>query len=687
MKIKNCLLIITFATVFMYSCIDPPEDFVAPIWNVDFNAPLTSRSYTLEEAIESDTSITWITDSNNPDNIGLLVFSDRNDLERITIEDNLTVDDFSSQTSEVIGSVKIDDVDPFQTFISVQEWVNIPPGTSSAFPENRSNLISEFSEIDEFVSVTFKNGNLNLNFVNKLPVEIQFEEIQIRRTSNNALVLEVTENLPLIVPAESQNATQIDLSETTFYNDLLVDLVVFSEGSNGEVVTIENDAGFDVVSTLSDLEISRTTAVLPEQDPFVEVSTAKIDDSTFVETATFKQGSFEIVFDNFIDLAIDIDLKIENLVDPSGNAFLRNINLARKEANKIISISNLENWKIQTKTPGTPTNEIGYEATVAPRNSDDPRELSEEDSISISVNFNNMSFSSIEGRFKPTSFDIDETNFDFDFGNFNDRFTMEQMVFAQPNIILNLTSTALVDIDLNAELIGSNDTQSESLLLNNLRINRDDQTRIDLNDFGLTNFLNSFSGSLPNNFLIRGEATANPNYAPGSAKSEDFVEGFTEVEIPLFIGITGGSIKDTVDIDLGELDENDLDNVNQAELTIELTNGIASTARMTAFVLDENGVRTLNIPTETNQKDFIEVAAPSVDTNGNVISDATNTEILSLTGDDIKKIINGSKLGVEIELETPPSSSTNPVKFKNTDKISFRVSVSGNYNTDFDNEE
>ncbi|MGD8777342.1 MAG: hypothetical protein PVH88_00085 [Ignavibacteria bacterium] len=686
MKIINYLYI-SFITLFVISCIDPPEDFVAPIWNVEFNAPLTSRSYTLEEAIETDTSITWITSSDNTDNIGLLVFADTNELENIKIEDNLTLDDFSSQSSEVIGSIKINDVDPFNSFVTVEEFVGIPAGTSSTFPENRSNIQNEFSEIDEFVSVDMSGGTINLNFVNKLPVELQFERVQIKRLSTNELLLEITDNLPLVVAKNSQGDMQLDLSGVVFYEDMMVDLTVYTSGSNGEIVTIEDDAGFDVVSSISNLEISRTTAVLPEQDPFTEINTSTMDDSTFVETATFNNGSFEIMIDNFMDLAMDVEINIENLFDPSGNSFSRDVSLSRKETNKTISVGDLNGWKIKTTNPGNPTNEIEYKAIFTVQESDDARELSENDSVSVEVKFENSDFSFIEGKFKPTSFDINETNFDFDFGNFNDRFTTETIEFAQPSIYLNLTSTANIDIDLNAELIGTNGTQSESLFLNNVRVYGATKTKIDLNDYGLTDFLNSFTGKLPNQFYMTGTAIANPNYIYGSASSEDFVEGFTEVEIPLYIGINGGSIKDTVDIDLGDLDENDLENINDADLTIEVTNGIAATAKLTAFVLDDSGNITLYIPPSQNSVDYISIKAPSIDSDGNVTSKASNTEVFNLSGDDIKKIIYGKKMGVNIELDTRSTGSTDPVKFKNTDEISFRVSVTGNYKTDFDNED
>ncbi len=685
MNIKN-LFLVCLTSVIIFSCIDPPEDFIAPVWDVEVNVPLTSRSYTLEEAIESDTSITWITDQNDPNN-GVLVFTDVSDLEKIEIEDNLTLDDFSTQTSEVIGSVKIDDVEPFNTFISVEQFAGISGGTSTIFPENRSSIRSEFSDIGEFVSIDLSKGQLELDFDNSLPVELQFEKIEIRRVSNNELILEVTENLPLVVQQGSSNSLNLDLSGKSFYDDLLADITVYTPGSNGQTVTIQNNAGFNIASSLSNLEITRAVAVLPEQDPFVESSSSVIDDSTFVETAIFESGSFEININNFIDLGIDVEISIENLVDPSGNSFNRNVSLARKETNSSIRITNLKDWKIQTTTPGIPTNEITYEAVINVKTANDPRELNADDSISVNVNFTNIVLSSVEGKLKPTSFEIDETSFDFDFGDFRDQFSMEGINIEQPSVVLNFTSTALIDIDLDVEMIGSNGTQSETLMLEGIRINGATNTKVDLIDYGIKDFLNSFTGQLPNEFSITGNAIANPNYTTGMVKSTDFVTGTVEVEIPLYMGLNGGTVKDTVDIDFGEVDKNDLDNVNNADLTIEVTNGIPATAKFTAFVLDNSGRVTLNVPPPQNSIDFISIARPNVDVNGNVISPATNTEVVNLSGDDIQKIIDGLKLGVNVEFETSSNGSNTPVKFKYTDKISFKITINGNYRTDFDNKD
>lgn len=651
------------------ACVDVPSDIQPPRFDVVLNFPITDTTYTLDDALGDDSTLVA---SDDPNSIGLLVYKQTNDISTFYIEDNLSLNGFSTQASQVIGSVKINDVTPIKTGINVEDWANVSSGSSTVFPENVGEVNVGFPRIEQFKSVTLDGGNLIIKVLNRLPVDMELRGLQIINADDGTIVAERPASEVITMPALDSTTVIFDLTNKTVKDSLRYIGTLYTPGSSGQIVTIPAEAGTQLIASFDGLSISAVTAVLPAQDPFSKDSTVVIDDSTFIQSAVFEEGSFEISFDNNLDLDINLSLTIDNLLDPNSNSYTENVFLQARETNKKIGISDLSGWSISTLT-ADPTNELSYSAVISTVSSDQPKTLSKNDSVGINISFGSIVFRSVSGKIKPTTFTINESSFSFDLGDVKNSFNYTDINFNDPIIMLSLKSSANMEFGLNGILNGTNGIQSNTLNLNNILIASQGSNVIDLRDYGLKDFLNGFDSAIPDSFIFAGDATVNPNFTIGSVSKDDSVSGGISIEIPLDIGISGGTFVDTLEIDTLDISDEQINSINFAEITIEMTNEIPIEISFSGNVLDANKQPILAVPPSYNSITAISIKAPTVDSDGYVISPSQTKQVITLKGEDAKTFINNPTLAISLSLETPPVGTAQPVKFRNTDKISVKL--------------
>ncbi len=677
MKItKSITLIVLFiVSLFLSGCVNLPDNIAPPRYDVTLNFPLRDTTYTIDDAIGDDSTITV---SKNPNTLGMLSFSQTKNISTFKVEDNLTINGFSTHFSKVIGSVKINNVTPLSLGIRVEDWTsNVHSGSSMIFPENVGDLNIPFKKIQQFESVSLDAGSLKVKILNRLPVEIKLEGITIKNAVSGTIVVNkpATEVIDL-QPLDSAETT-FDLGGKTIEDSLMYIGRIYTPGSHGQEVTIPADAGTQITAYFSNLEISQVKAVLPQQDPFTREGTVSFDDSTYLKKAVFDEGSFKITFNNHLDLDIKLDLSIKNLKKADGSIFTESVTLGRNENNKVISVPSISGWAIESQDTNTPTNQLSYSATVTALASNEPRVLSKDDSISVQIDFNKITLRSVEGKLKPTNFNITESKFDLDMGDVKNKLSFQNINFNDPIIKLILSSSAKMDFELNSQLSATNGTQTKSMNLKNVIISSPGKNVIDLRDYGLKNFLNGFSKSLPDHFVFSGNAIVNPKYQIGKVTKDDSISGDVYIEIPLDIGIAGGGFKDTVNVEL----DKDTSNIaiNFVDLTLETTNAIPLNLVFRGEFLDTLNNPLFPLPPEGSSADSLVIPAPTVNTDGYVVTPGVNKQVIRITGSEAKRFMKNGKVAMEFKLFTPPPDRNTPVKFRNTDYISVKAYATAGY--------
>jgi len=670
MKKQKIIYFLTAIVLFLGGCMDKPTDFVAPRYDATLNFPIYDTTYTINDALKNSDVITV---SKNQSNLGLLYFNQSNSITSFKVGDNLNISDFNTNFSKKIGSVKINNVPPISLGIKVEDWTSLNSGDQVIFPEVSGNVNASFPRITQFKSVTLESGSIEVTLTNNLPIKIELRGIKIQNALNGSVVADRPASNPVALNPGDSSLITFDLTGKTIEDSLLYIGTIYTPGSNGQTVQLPNGAGTEITFRFNNLSIASVVAPLPAQKPFTRTGSVTFDDSTFLEKATFNSGSFLLTFNNYLDLDIHLTLDLPNLKKPDGTSYSTSITLNRKETNKSINISSLSGWSIETLTPGTPTNTISYSATISTDATNDVRTLSKNDSISVSIKFSNIALKRVEGKLKPTKFEVSKTNFDFDLGDFKNKFSFASINLNDPAILITLNSTAQMQLELDGQIFARNNSQSNTMTMNNVLINSPGKNVIDLRDYGLKDFINGFTGSFPNHFEFSGRAIVNPNYETGKVSMDDSLYGSIDISIPLDVGIKSGSFKDTVTVDSINISDNDIDAIQSATLTLEITNSVPVSLIFKGAVLEANTNSELfPLPPTGSSTDKIEIPAPTVDSKGNVTSPGHNVQSIKLTGEQAKQFIHNRKITINLTLSTP-ASNNNPVKFKNTDSISIKA--------------
>ena len=673
---KYIPLYIVFAlfSILNISCVDLPKDVIAPSWDIALNFPVTDSTITLDEMIGDDSTLVA---SEDPQSLGLLYFQDVNIIDPIFVDSNLTIDGFSTETSQVLGDISINTVEPITQNILVTDWAPaVAPGDSTIFPESENELEIPFPKIDSFTYAVLDEGGLKIVIKNNLPVTIQLKGLKIKNAIGKQTV--ASHSTTVVIPPEGMDSLQFVLDGKTIEDSLYYVGTIYSVGSEGNIVVIPETAGTEIIGSFDDLVVSKVQAIVPEQEPFTTDDSYAFDDSIRVEKAIFKDGSFSLTFNNNIDIDINLSITINNLMKSDGTVFTELISLSRNETNRIVSFNNLSDWEIVTLSPGTPTNKINYSAIVSPVESDQTSLLSKTDSVSINVKFDEVALKHVEGLIAPVKFDIDETDFNFDLGDFQEKFNYNEFIWGNPGIFLTLVSSANMQIEVAGNLNGSTSSASNNLDFT-LPLPGGGSSTFDLRNFGLIDFMNSFKDEIPNSFSFSGSATVNPNYISGSIENTDSVFGKINIEIPLNIGIAGGVFSDTLIVDSLDISDEEIDAINSITLVIELTNAIPVDLKISGAVLDEFNNQLFPFPPTYNVSPELIFNAPLVDDNGYVSEAFKSTQSVELRNEDAKAFISNPNLFLNIAINTSDSNNSLPVKFRNTDYINYKIYGKVNY--------
>jgi hypothetical protein len=625
-------------------------------------------------------------DYNNPSSLGSITFVQQENITKTSLAEDLKIDPFSSRASHTLGRIKLNAIDPITQDLTVEQigGQGLPGGSFVPVPSFQESIISSFQPSDDFAYIKFESGNLELEIKNYMPVDIEIRGYRIVNELTNVIVVS-NPNWITLIPNDAV-AQLFPLGDKTVRNSLRFECDVFSPGSDGQLVQIPDGQALSVgISILEDYEIKEVKAEIPAQDPIVKDSSISIDDSEQplkIQRAVVESGYLNMIIDNNFDLDILLEITIFNLKKPDGSVYSRTVNLLRKEQGKIISEPSLENWSFDNN--GFISDSVRYRFTAQTFPSTGMPVITNTDSINLNFDFSDFAIKSFSGKIPPTNFQIEESITQIDIGDFEEIFSFEEIEIANPDIIFSINSPATFELLLDAEIEISNGSQVNVLALENVLIQPAGGTNISLKDYGLSDALSTFTGSFPNQFKISGLATINPNYLSGTLSIVDSISGGLDIQIPLDIGISGGSITDTVELSMGDSDE--AEKLNFAIVTVELTNEIPIGLEMVGFLLDSTNSILLKLPPrklDDSNSDTIFVEPPEIDQLGNSLNAGYVKQELILYDDEVQKLFTSPNLLLNVKFYTPPDGSSVPVNFLVDDEVQFKIYAKASYRMDF----
>ncbi len=686
-KITNYTLLI-FIAFGLSSCFDVPDEFIAPAWDVEVNIPVSTKKYTLADIIKNEPN--FIVNTNDPTSLGKITYNQNIEFAKAGLNKGLVFESFESYTSQKIDEIKITDIDPITLDIDSEDLLpGASGGTDQNIPPFQVQLNSNFNVSSNFESITFASGELNFKIYNNLPVEIELRGFDVVNTLDGSVVFSRSANASdwIVIPPYDSSAIPISLDNKTVTGQLSFNSQVFSPGSGTEAVPIPTGAALSFTIELNEGFIVRSViAPLPVQGPIISQSSIAIqtgDQPTKFQRTVLDTGSFRITVDNHFDLDITLNLSIENLYRANGSQFNRTIALARKEMNKVIELSSMEGWVFDNN--GVPTEFLNYRLVIDTHDANDPRELAVNDSVSLHFYFGDIALRSFIGTITPTEVEIPSSTSELNLGELEETFSFNELAFDNPDIILQVNSPTTFEVLFNGQIDISNGTENNVLYLNDVLLQPSDITNIELQDYGLEEVINSFSNKFPNSYSLSGTATINPNYRLGSISATDSINGNLDLNLPLTAGIAGGLLIDTVKNTITD-DFEDIEKLNYAHLTLELTNEIPISIAFVGTFNDSAGTKVLNLPPRPlypSNKDTVFVDPPRVDLKGNIISAGYRIQELELFGDEVQKFLSSPFMTFQVRFITPPKGTNIPVSFNINDELNFKVTAKASYRVDF----
>ncbi len=669
-------VIITFSTLFVHGCIDPPDQFIAPSYDVELNFPITDSLYTIDDFLGDDSNFVSSTD---PDKLGLLYYVNKNSIEPFYVEDNLILDDVEVSNSTTLKSITIDDTPYIKALIGMSDLVPISGGTDAIVPPFSSTINTNFESIDNFVSADFESGNMEMNIKNNLPIPIELSDLIIKNSLDGSIIGEYRDT-PIVIAPYDSTRINFSLANKHVNKILVIEGTVTSEGSNGETIPIPEDSHIFISLRFTNFILDRVTAMLPEQDQFQVDSSVVITDSTKIETAIFDEGTVSIIIDNSIDLDINVWLQIHNIKMPDGSPYTETFVVKRKTNNQLFQIESLKGWSIASGSPGELINEINYSFKISSDATEDIRTVSQTDSLSVHFTMTNLILSYAKGLIKPTTFEITPSELNVDLGGIEDKLTFDSLFINDPSLILRINSSINFEATLYGKLVGYSDKLTKELPIT-LELPAMFHGEFDLKDQGISEFINSFmnTGTIPTRFVFSGNGIVNPNYVVGSISRYDSVSGTTNFELPFELGIAGGSFLDTIHVKNLNISEEDIQSVKSVFLTIVTDNKIPVGLMMNGSVIDANGDLLTKIPPSYNLSEYIQIDAPVVNNNGDVVSSTLYTQQIELRSAEAQDFLRNPNLILSVKFDTPPPNSIKTVKFKTTDNVFFKIYGTINY--------
>ncbi|MGE5402489.1 MAG: hypothetical protein ACM3S2_19005 [Ignavibacteriales bacterium] len=662
-------------SLFFTGCFDKPEDFVAPVWDVNMNIPVFNKTYTLKDAIEKDTSmIRWYPAGSPKQN--LLYYADKKTLETVTVGDNIKIDNPVASTQAMqIGELNVK-VPSAQTATVGFDWTSVQPGTNAPFPplSNKTTTVV-FPQTNEFNYIVLSGGSLDLYVTNNMPssVNISLSGMYLQNEYNTMKVGE--QNTPYTIPGGQVQKITIPLyTGTKIYNQLSFHCVIATNGSNGNFITIPQNC-LSVLSSFSNLTVTEVQGKLKVNNLNISNS-FQIDDSTKFQSVEIDHGNLKLTVNNNIDVGMNAKIRLLNLYsDKSSNTpFELNLRIDRKSSQTINQ--DLSNFALKANTP---SNIISYEVLATTDSTSDYRVIKSTDSFNETVTMSQLSLRQFTGVIKPTKLDIKPTTVSLDLGDMKDKFKFNKINFKDPDIKLYLKPSAQfkVKIDGIVRAKGSSNVLRFTDYISRTSSQVDSTVVIPSAD--LASFLSGFTPNLPTELTISGVATVNPDYSPvpSSISQNDYLTGSAEINFPLNIGIDDGKFSDTSKVDLEGI-KDDLKKVKSVIVTLDITNGLPAKLKYDGFMLDATkNIKLLNLPPNKQAgNNFIEVPAATVDENGKVTAPAVKQEVIELFGSDIENFANSYFISSNVVVNTSGSVTGNPlpVEFKITDAVKIHAS-------------
>jgi len=284
----------------------------APSWEVVYKLPLLNQWFVITDFMEDEDFAPVGADS-----VYTIEFEES--LEKIEVEDNVTLEGLDQSVSESIGNFTVPSSPPQTAAISLTALGG--PGSSGGVPVpvpalSFSGVQEDLPVLTSFTQVVIDTGTVTLGVTNDTRVD--FDTLGVRLLDEGAgsavvVTIDVTAGVTLLDGATRYVSTP--LNGVTSGNDLIVE--IFGHSLTG-TATLDGTEGIDIVVTVGELRVSSATAEVGEID-YNFIETVTLTDEATVESATLSSGTLTLTLDNQLPIPLNLTVELPDLTNGGGS--------------------------------------------------------------------------------------------------------------------------------------------------------------------------------------------------------------------------------------------------------------------------------------------------------------------------------------------------------------------------------
>ncbi|MBT3253241.1 MAG: hypothetical protein HN932_10685 [Candidatus Marinimicrobia bacterium] len=381
---------VIFAVV---SC-DLKQEAKPPTWTNKIEFPLVKESVDLKDLEDEDNISSQLYGDNGEKTI--FAYSDTTEMASQEVSDQLAFGDINQSFAQSVDDVTVTGssinqtsafdavgVDPIEEIVESTlgpiELADIPADTTDPFqlneifpgvesvPDGNSEVpggplapvYKDFSFTD-FSSAVFSGGSLDITINNDMviplgaPINIQLQQVVGTDTTD---IAGGNVSWSAAIPTGTSSTRSLDLNGITLPANILVLVTGNSDGSNGALVPIDDNArasSFNIAISGSNLVVSSATAKVPSQSITEDGNIALAASANKIQDARISAGTLKIEIVNSMAVASQLVIEITSLEDPSDDAFTKTIpipaNLTTTDENNITGYSLVMDVDLQQVT-------------------------------------------------------------------------------------------------------------------------------------------------------------------------------------------------------------------------------------------------------------------------------------------------------------------------------------------------
>ncbi len=667
--------LVTALALTALNCFNDPLTPVQPRWDTNLTVPLASRTITLQEIIEKDSTILRAGAGNQ------LTFVSSTTAPPTTVSDKITVMPPAASGSIRLGAFVID----LPNIVIALQSPSLPSGSSMQVPPMAINVPDVANAISIQVNARLAGGRLRLTLANSMDIPVTVTSpIELFDGSNvqASFVFAGT-----IAPHGSAWAEDDLTGDVITTGESLRGLHFSTTGSGGATVTIPPALLTATFSTTGLTASGGTVSSVPAQRlTNNDVASLAVRDSTKIQLMSLRSGRLDLTFNSRLSIPVRLKFRFPEITRPgSGVSFEDSVNLSAGGSR--LYPFNVAGLLLGAPVPGALLDSLHVVTSViipAPVNG--TTTLHDTDRVVISMTPGTaLMADSAAVVLKPTWVDI-RTVVPLDFAKLPSKFT-GQLDIPSALLSLNLTSSVGFPADLYLTVSARKATGDSAVLVlpaGQRRIMPGAST-ITFDNAEVGQFLTQLSSRLPDSALISGRVLINPpdQYVAspagvGRIGRNSAVGGIMDVRIPMRLGITGGLYQDTLTWGDGgsgdNVDRGNFDNVNIGTVYAEIQNSMPVQLGISLQMLDLAHRSLLLIPQSGTD---MQIASGVVDAGGIVTVPAASSLVIPLTGAEVKQFSPAHFVRYALKLNTPAGSG--PVTFTTSDQVRIKVWVQLSY--------